>query len=85
MQVFSEQNLLSNPHKSSSSAGQLSYQKDNCGEREQRSVEQQFESMKQDGLGDVAMPHKNSVAPTDIKINGLRFIGYPLPIEQVSF
>ena len=41
--------------------------------------------MKQDGLGDVAMPHKNSVAPTDIKINGLRFIGYPLPIEQVSF
>ena len=39
----------------------------------------------EDGMADVAMPHKNSVAPTDIKINGLRFIGYPLQIEQVTF
>ena len=38
---------------------------------------------KEDGMADVAMPHKNSVAPTDIKINGLRFVGYPLQIEQV--
>jgi len=72
---------------SSGSAGHVNYQsKDNVGgEREQRSVEQQFEAMKhEEGLGDVAMPHKNSVAPTDIKINGLRFVGYPLPIEQCT-
>ena len=72
---------------SSGSAGHVNYHnKDVNGEREQRSVEQQFEAMKhEEGLGDVAMPHKNSVAPTDIKINGLRFVGYPLPIEQVFY